>query len=94
MRTNPEKDWSDEESENHRDFDLEGIAGNMLISQYQAHLLKSKLADGLAGWWVLSQDRDYDSSSFTFSHNGQKFKVSSSVAESAPTTDHLTFMFD
>jgi hypothetical protein len=94
LKLYPEKGQSNEESENHRDFDLERIVGNMLISQYQAHLLKSKLADGLAGWWVLSQDRDYDSSSFTFRHNGQKFKVSSSVAESAPTTDHLTFMFD
>jgi hypothetical protein len=54
----------------------------MLISQYQAHILKSKLADGLAGWWILSQDKDYDSSSFAFSHHGKKFNLSSSVVES------------
>jgi hypothetical protein len=63
---------------------------NLLISQYPTHLLKSKLADGLAGWWVLSQNRDYDSSSFTFGRHGQKFKVSSFVGEST----HMTFMFD
>ena len=87
MKTNPEKDRSDEESENHRDFDLEGIAGNMLISQYQAHILKSKISDGLAGWWIMSQNRDYDSSSFMFKYHGQNFKVSSSVVESTLPID-------
>jgi hypothetical protein len=84
MKTYSEKNRKNEENESHRDFDLEVIVGNMLISQYQAHILKSNLADGLAGWWILSQDRDYNSSSFTFSHNGKKFKVSSSVVESTP----------
>jgi hypothetical protein len=82
MKINIDKNLQNKRSE--RDFDLEGIVGNMLISQYQAHILKSKLADGLAGWWILSQNRDYESSSFTFSHRGQKFKVSSSVVESIP----------
>lgn len=71
-------------SEKYRDFDLERIVDDMLISQYQAHILKSKLTNRLAGGWVLSQDRDYDSSSFTFDHHGKKFKVSSSVIESTP----------
>lgn len=71
-------------SRTHRDFDLERIVGDMLISQYQEHVLKSRLDNKLAGWWILSQDRDYDSSSFTFSHCGKKFKVSSSVVESTP----------
>jgi hypothetical protein len=84
MKTSVKKKRSDEGNESQRDFDLEGIVGNMLISQYQAHILKSKLADGLAGWWILSQDKDYDSSSFAFSHHGKKFKVSSSVVESTP----------
>ena len=87
MKIYPEKDRSNEGSENHRDFDLERIVGNMLISQYQAHILKSKISDGLAGWWIISQNRDYDSSSFTFKHQGQKFKVSSSVVESTPPID-------
>jgi hypothetical protein len=46
-----------------RDFDLEGIVGNMLISQYQSQILRSRLADRLDGWW-LSQHRDQNSSSF------------------------------
>ncbi|MPZ07992.1 MAG: hypothetical protein GEU26_16510 [Nitrososphaeraceae archaeon] len=82
MKTISDKNRKNEGSESYRDFDLERIVGNMLISQYQAHILKSKLADRLAGWWILSQNREYDSSSFTFSHHGQKFKVSSSVVES------------
>lgn len=84
MKISSDKSRKNEESKSYRDFDLEKIVGDMLISQYQAHVLKSKLADGLSGWWVLSQSRDYDSSSFTFSHHGKKFKVSSSVVESIP----------
>jgi hypothetical protein len=85
LKLYPEKGQSNEESENHRDFDLERIVGNMLISQYQAHILK--ISDGLAGWWIMSQNRDYDSSSFMFKHHGQNFKVSSSVVESMPQID-------
>ena len=39
------------------DIDLEAIVDNMLISQYQAHILKSRIADRLDDWWVLSQER-------------------------------------
>ena len=84
MKITSDKSRQNEESKSDRDFDLEGIVGNMLIFQYQTHILKSKLADRLSGGWVLSQDIDYDSSSFTFSHHGKKFKVSSSVVESIP----------
>jgi hypothetical protein len=84
MKSTSDKSRKNEESKSYRDFDLERIVGDMLISQYQAHILKSKLADGLSGWWVLSQNRDYDSSSFTFRHYDKKFKVSSSVVESIP----------
>ena len=66
MKTISDKNRKNEGSESYRDFDLERIVGNMLISQYQAHILKSKLADRLAGCWILSQNREYDSSSFTF----------------------------
>jgi hypothetical protein len=84
MKITSNKSRQNEENKSDRDFDLEKIVGDMLISQYQTHILKSKLADGLSGWWVLSQNRDYDSSSFTFRHHGKKFKVSSSVVESTP----------
>lgn len=84
MKITSDKSRQNEENKSDRDFDLEKIVGDMLISQYQTHILKSKLADGLSGWWVLSQNRDYDSSSFTFRHYGKKFKVSSSVFESTP----------
>ena len=40
-----------------RDFELETIVGNMLISQYQSHILKSRIADRLDKWSVLAQDR-------------------------------------
>jgi hypothetical protein len=63
-----------------RDFDLEGIVGNMLISQHQAEILKSRAADRLDGWW-LSQARDRNSSSFSFQKRGQVFKVSLNVSD-------------
>ena len=64
-----------------RDFELEVIVGNLLISQYQAHVLKSRIVDRLGGWWVLSQDRERNTSSFTFNRNGKEFKVSLNVNE-------------
>jgi hypothetical protein len=64
-----------------RDFDLEAIVGNMLISQYQAHILKSRIAERLDDWWILSQDRDRNSSSFIFNRYGKEFKVSLNVKE-------------
>ena len=68
--------------ENHgRDLELEAIVGNMLISQYQAHILKSRIADRLDEWWLLSQDRDRNSSSFIFDRHEKEYKVSLSVNE-------------
>ena len=68
-------------SNQNRDFNLEAIVGNMLISQYQAHILKSRIADRLDDWWVLSQDRDRNSSSFIFNRQRKEFKVSLNVKE-------------
>lgn len=65
-----------------RDFELEAIVGNMLISQYQSHVLKSIIADRLDEWWILSQHRDRNSSSFTFDRHGKEFKVSLRVNDS------------
>jgi hypothetical protein len=67
-----------------RDFDLESIVGSMLISQYQAHILRSRIADRLDDWWILSQDRDRNSSSFIFNRQGKEFKVSLNVKEFIP----------
>ena len=36
----------------------------------------------LDDWWVLSQDRDRNSSSFIFNRHGKEFKVSLSINES------------
>jgi hypothetical protein len=64
-----------------RDFELEAIVGNMLISQYQSHILKSRMADRLDKWWALSQDRDRNSSSLTFNRERKEFKVSLRINE-------------
>ena len=64
-----------------RDLELEAIVGNMLISQYQAHILKSRIADRLEEWWILSQDRGRNSSSFKFDRQGKNFKVSLRINE-------------
>jgi hypothetical protein len=53
----------------------------MLISQYQSHILKSRIADRLDEWWVLSQDKDRNSSSFTFNRKRKEFKVSLLINE-------------
>jgi hypothetical protein len=84
MKSTSDRSLKNEEIESKRDFDLERVVGEMLISQYQAHNLESRLDNKLVGWWILSQERDYNSSSFTFSHYGKKFKVSPSVVESTP----------
>jgi hypothetical protein len=90
MKSTSDKSRKNEEIKSKRDFDLERIVGDMLISQYQVHVLKSRLDNKLVGWWILSQQRDYNSSSFTFSHYDKKFKVSSSVVESEPLDDRST----
>jgi hypothetical protein len=64
-----------------RDLELEAIVGNLLISQYQAHILKSRIADRLDEWWILSQDKGRNSSSFTFDRHGKEFKVSLHINE-------------
>lgn len=64
-----------------RDLELEAIVGNMLISQYQAHILKSRIADRLDEWWILSQDRGRNSSSFKFDRQGKNFMVSLYINE-------------
>ena len=64
-----------------RDLELEAIVGNMLISQYQAHILKSRIAYRLDEWWILSQDRGRNSSSFKFDRQGKNFKVSLHINE-------------
>ena len=90
MKSTSDKSWKNEEIKSYRDFDLERMVGDMLISQYQLHNLKSRLDNKLVGWWILSQQRDYNSSSFTFSHYGKKFRVSLSVVESKPSDDRST----
>jgi hypothetical protein len=87
MKSTSDRSQKNEEIKSKRDFDLERMVGDMLISQYQADILKSRLDNKLVGWWILSQEMDYNSSSFTFSHYGKKFKVSSSVVESTPIDD-------
>ena len=64
-----------------RDFELEAVVGNMLISQYQSHILKSRISDRLDKWWVLTQDSDRNSSSFTFNRESKEFKVSLRINE-------------
>jgi hypothetical protein len=64
-----------------RDLELEAKVGNMLISQYQAHILKSRIADRLDEWWILSQDRGRNSSSFKFDRQGKNFMVSLHINE-------------
>ena len=90
MKSTSDNSRKNEEIESNRDFGLERIVGDMLISQYQLHNLKSRLDNKLVGWWILSQQRDYNSSSFSFSHCGKKFRVSSSVVESKPPDDRST----
>jgi cytochrome b involved in lipid metabolism len=87
MKSTSDRSQKNKESKSYRDYDLERIVGDMSISQYQSHVLKSRLDNKLAGWWILSQDREYDSSSFTFSHYGKKFKISSSLVESTLIDD-------
>ena len=85
--------WTNMKMKNqNRDLDLEldAIAGNMIISQYQAHVLKSRIADRLDEWRILSQDRDRNSSSFTFNHHIKKFKVSLKVNEIVGGEDSCT----
>ena len=64
-----------ETKKQNRDIELEAIVGNMLISQYQAYILKSRIADRLDQWWIFSQGRDRNPFSFTFNRERKEIKI-------------------
>jgi hypothetical protein len=72
------------------DLELEANVGDVIISQYQAHVLKSRIADRLDEWWIISQDRDRNPSSFRFNHHMKKFKVSLKVNEMGGVENNCT----
>ena len=51
MKSTSDKSWKNEEIKSNRDFDLERIVGDKLISQYQLHTLKSRLDNKLVGFY-------------------------------------------
>jgi hypothetical protein len=63
------------EGEEKRDQDLENIAGNLLIAEYQVDKLRTRLADLVDG------TSNSKASTHVFKHNNKWYKLSLKIAE-------------
>jgi hypothetical protein len=63
------------EGEEKRDQDLENIAGNLLIAEYQVDKLRTRLADLVDG------TSNNKASTHVFKHNNKWYKLSLKIAE-------------
>lgn len=85
MKNNTKKIVHGEKNGPPRDSIFEGIMGDILIAQFQADILRSRLSDRVGGWWSLSQDKNRTSSCFSYEYRGKVFKVSMAVNEVNPS---------
>lgn len=68
-----------EQGQEKRDQELENIAGNLLISEYQADKLRTKLADLVDGF--RPEMRFNKTSAQVFKHNNKRYKLSLKIDE-------------
>jgi len=66
--------------EERRDLDLENIAGNLLIAEYQVDRLRTRLAD-LAYGYRSRMSNNNKASTHVFKHNNKWYKLSLRVDE-------------
>jgi hypothetical protein len=80
MQTRDSRKQSKEgKGEEKRDQDLENIAGNLLIAEYQVDKLRTRLADLVDG--SRSEMSNSKASTHVFKHNNKWYKLSLKIAE-------------
>ena len=73
-----QEEYDDYDTE--RDLELENIAGNLMIAEYQVDKLRNKLSQQVGGIRYRSFS-NMKTSSHTFKYNGKWYKVSIKVEE-------------
>ena len=64
-----------------RDLELENIAGNLMIAEYQVDKLRQRLSQQVGGIRYRSFSNMKKTSAHTFKYNGKWYKVSIKVEE-------------
>ena len=70
-------------AEEKRDIDLENIAGNLFIAEYQVDKLRARLADSFYGYRARMSNNK--ASTHVFKHNNKWYKLSLRVDEVSVT---------
>jgi hypothetical protein len=66
--------------EEKRDLDLENIAGNLFIAEYQVDKLQTRLADSFYGYRTRISNNN-KASTHVFKHNNKWYKISLRIDE-------------
>ena len=74
-----DKGKQSEEGEERRDLELENIAGNLLIAEYQVDRLRTRLSDMVNGY--RPQMKNNKASTHVFKHNNKWYKLSLRITE-------------
>ena len=83
-RDNDNKKQAAEEEK--RDLDLENIAGNLFIAEYQVDKLRTRLADSFYGY-TPQMSNNNKASIHLFKHNNKWYKISLRIDETDATGD-------
>jgi len=78
MQTRDKGKQSEEEQEK-RDLELENIAGNLLIAEYQVDRLRTRLSDMITGY--RPEMKNNKASTNVFKHNNKWYKLSIRIDE-------------
>jgi hypothetical protein len=74
-----DKGKQSEEGEERRDLELENIAGNLLIAEYQVDRLQTRLSDMITGY--RPEMKNNKASTHVFKHNNKWYKLSLRITE-------------
>jgi hypothetical protein len=80
------RDNGKQAAEEKRDLDLENIAGNMFIAEYQVDKLRTRLADSFYGYRPRMSNNN-KASTHVFKHNNKWYKISLRIDETDATGD-------
>ena len=72
--------------EERRDLDLENIAGNLFIAEYQADRLRTRLANLVYGYGPKMSNNN-KASTHVFKHNNKWYKISLMINETDATVN-------
>jgi hypothetical protein len=79
MQTRDKEKQSDVEGEEKRDLELENIAGNLLVAEYQVDRLQTRLNDMINGY--RPHIKNNRTSAQVFKHNNKWYKLSLRIDE-------------